>query len=47
MTLSKAVGDLQRLGIKRSRIESPGRFWPGLFVFVSFIENQRVDLPGT
>ena len=24
MTLSKVVGDLQRLGINRSRIESPG-----------------------
>ena len=24
MTLSKLVGDLQRLGIKRSRLESPG-----------------------
>ena len=24
MTLSKVVGDLQRLGMKRSRLESPG-----------------------
>ncbi len=27
MTPSKVVGDLQRLGIKRSRLESPGTFF--------------------
>ena len=29
MTLSKVVGDLQRLGIKKSRIESPARKFLG------------------
>ena len=37
---SKVVGDLQRLGIKRSRIESPG--WR--FFFVSTLGVWRVSL---
>ena len=42
MTPSKVVGDLQRLGIKRSRLESPGTF----FVQDSVVALQIDAIPG-
>ena len=47
MTLSKVVGDLQRSGIKRSRIESPG---DGHLKFLSLkfpqVNSQERENPG-
>ena len=48
MTLSKVVGDLQRSGIKRSRLESPGPMIlgeqlgsPGMLYFPTLNEELK------